>query len=75
MTNDIDIISDEARQVLDVLGNTGAIARWYAVDWDNEPIEPDDAQPGGVDPNSVIVVWHDETATLITTAYTEDPGT
>lgn len=71
--NDIDIISTEMRQVLDVLGNAGAIIEWYGVDWDGNPVASDKAQSGGVDPNSVVVVWPDETATVITTAHTEDP--
>lgn len=53
-----DILTDGARRVLDVLGNTGAIVEW-------RPVESD--------PASVTVVWHDETATRITAYDVPDP--
>lgn len=70
-----DFLSPEARKVLNALGNAGAIIQWYAVTADNEAVAPEasDIDPKNLDPNSFVVVWPDETATLITTAHTEDP--
>lgn len=69
-----DFLSLETRKVLNGLGNAGSIIEWYAVCGDNRPVEPDAlTDTDDPDPNSVIVIWPDETATLITTAHTEDP--
>jgi hypothetical protein len=69
-----DFLSLETRKVLNGLGNAGSIIEWYAVCDDDRPVEPSALTDGDdPDPNSVIVIWPDETATLITTAHTEDP--
>jgi hypothetical protein len=54
-----DIITPHARKVLDILGNGAHILQWKPV--------PDN-------PCHFIVVWTDETASLIQVLETVDPG-
>lgn len=75
MSDRQDFLSIETRKVLDELGNAGSIVEWFAVTGDNHPVAPAAlTEQDDPNPNAVVVVWtKDETATLITTAWTEDP--
>lgn len=76
MSDRQDFLDLETRKVLNALGNAGSIIEWWAVTLDGEPIVPEilgEDPSGVVVNNSVVVIWPDESATLITTAMTNDP--